>query len=65
MKNIWYFTGLLLLLTGLVIFVSGIYYFNEKPTTVLGDTHPSLWWGGIIIVCGALMFVVNKNKVVE
>ncbi len=65
MKNIWYFTGLLLLLTGLVIFVSGIYNYNETPTTVLGHTHPSLWWGAVMIIFGALMFWVNKNKVVE
>lgn len=65
MKNIWYFSGLLLLLTGLVIFISGIYYYNQIATTVLAHLHPSLWWGGIMLIFGGTMFYVNKNKLVE
>jgi drug/metabolite transporter (DMT)-like permease len=67
MKPIWYFVGLLLVILGAIILISGIYlYFNPSPhTTVLGETHPSIWWGLVMLIAGALFLVKNWKVKVE
>jgi divalent metal cation (Fe/Co/Zn/Cd) transporter len=64
MKPIWYFVGLILLVMGILIICSGIYQLISPPETktVLADTHPSLWWGGIMAIFGAVMFGLSGKK---
>jgi hypothetical protein len=33
--------------------------------SILHEMHPSIWWGGIMIVVGAIYLIANKNKTVE
>ncbi|MCX7985110.1 MAG: hypothetical protein N3A63_09445 [Bacteroidetes bacterium] len=56
-KPIWYFVGLILVIMGGIIFVTGIYLFFRPTltTTVLAETHPNLWWGGVMILFGVVM----------
>jgi hypothetical protein len=58
MKSIWFFVGLILLVMGALIFISGIYDILNPPETktVLARIHPALWWGTIMCVFGGLMF---------
>jgi len=67
LKTIWYFVGLVLMAMGILIIISGIIQLFSPPTTktVLGDLHPSLWWGGIMVVTGVIYFLTNRNKTVE
>jgi hypothetical protein len=67
MKPIWYFVGLLLTAIGVIVVCTGIYYLfvPTDHVTVLGDTHPNLWWGSIILIAGILFYFVNRNKTVE
>lgn len=67
MKPIWYFVGLILLVMGFLIFANGIYLLINPPLikTVLSETHPSIWWGLIMVAFGGLLFMKNKNKTVE
>lgn len=51
---VWFFVGLLLLIYGLIIFVTGIAEWSHLPDTVLADLHAPVWWGGLLIVLGAL-----------
>lgn len=64
MKSIWYFVGLMLLAMGVVVFLSGIYYYfvPDRNSTVLGNLHPDIWWGAIIILAGAIFFLPNRSK---
>jgi hypothetical protein len=64
MKSIWYFVGLMLLAMGIVVFVSGIYYYfvPERSSTVLSNLHPDIWWGAIIIIAGAIFFFTNRKS---
>jgi hypothetical protein len=66
MKPIWYFVGLLLLVMGLLVFFTGIFFLISPPShkTVLGETHPGVWWGAIMIIAGAIFLIKNwKVKV--
>jgi hypothetical protein len=67
MKPIWYFVGLILLAVGAIVLLSGIYLLVNPPEikTVLYDTHPNLWWGIIMLIFGAIMYVKNRKKIVE
>jgi hypothetical protein len=67
MKPIWYFVGLILFSIGSIIFCTGVYlYFVPSPTTtVLAETHPNIWWGLVITIFGAGMYLKTKNDVVE
>jgi hypothetical protein len=58
MKPIWFFVGLILMVIGGIVFVSGIYQFFDPPSTktVLADTHPSIWWGALMVAAGNLLF---------
>ena len=63
MKPIWYFVGLLMLVIGLLIFGSGIYYYfyPSLSATVLQEVHPNIWWGGIMTIFGFIMLWLNKD----
>jgi uncharacterized membrane protein HdeD (DUF308 family) len=66
MKPIWYFVGLLLLIIGIIIFITGIYFLINpvEHKTVLSNLHPNVWWGGIMIISGGILLIKNwKVKV--
>jgi len=66
MKPIWYFVGLILLAIGAIILLSGIYLVINPPETktVLYDTHPNIWWGMIMLIFGAILYVKNRKIIV-
>ena len=67
MKPIWYFIGLMLLVMGAVITVSGIYrYFVPGGTqTALAELHPDIWWGLVMVIAGAVFLLVNRKVTVD
>lgn len=66
MKPIWYFVGLLLLIMGALIALSGIVGLINPPEhqTMYAHLHPDLWWGVLMVVVGALFLVFNRKKTV-
>ncbi len=64
MKSIWYLVGLVLGTMGVIIFLQGLYALlaGHPDTTVLGRSHPDLWWGGVMIVVGLLFILVHRNS---
>lgn len=66
MKPIWFFVGLILMIMGLIIFLSGVYqYFNPPEIkTVLANLHPAIWWGLIMVAFGGVMFFKTRNEMV-
>jgi hypothetical protein len=64
MKPIWYFVGLILMVMGGLIFVSGIYMAFNPPAikTILASTHPDIWWGALMVLCGGFMFLKTRKQ---
>ena len=61
---VWFFVGLLLLIYGILIFISGLTEWSHPPDTVLSGLHASVWWGALLIVLGGVyctMFRPGKN----
>jgi uncharacterized membrane protein HdeD (DUF308 family) len=63
MKPIWYLVGWMLLINGVLIFASGIYYFFNPShyRTVLAELHPSIWWGAMMLVVGGIMLIASRK----
>lgn len=54
---IWFFVGLILLCYGLIIVGSGL--VSAPRPTVLAETRPALWWGGLTAVAGAVFLLIG------
>ena len=54
--SIWFFTGICLGVNGLLIFITGLYELAHPPANkvVLFDLHANVWWGGFLLVVGAI-----------
>lgn len=57
--SIWLFIGILLLIYGVLITASGVYDLVNPPErqTVLAELHAPIWWGGLLVVLGAVYTV--------
>jgi len=63
MKPIWYFVGLVLLTMGGLVLLAGILEFVSPSgrKTVLMELHPGIWWGGIMIIAGAIFYLKHRK----
>lgn len=54
--SIWFFTGILLLIYGVLITGAGIYNYSGYGSRdiVLSELHIDLWWGLLLLVIGAI-----------
>lgn len=64
MKSIWYLVGLMLLVMGAIIALTGAYQLVNPPETqtVMGHLHPDLWWGVLMVVVGLIFFFGGRNR---
>jgi len=54
---IWFFVGLILLVYGLIVLVSGL--VSPARPTVLAELRPALWWGAVMCVGGAVFLGIG------
>lgn len=63
---VWFFVGLLFLIYGVMIFVSGLLRWSNPPSGVeLTNLHAPVWWGALLIVVGAIycaLFRPGRNR---
>ncbi|UCF63001.1 MAG: hypothetical protein JSW33_10500 [bacterium] len=67
LKTIWYFVGIILIIMGGLVFLSGIVQLVAPPLTktILSELYPAIWWGGLMMIVGLIYFLTNKNKIVD
>ncbi len=56
MLPVWFFIGAILLIYGILIFVTGILEYSNPADTVLANLHAPIWWGAILTAVGAIFF---------
>lgn len=63
MRSIWFFVGLMLLVIGSVIVLAGLVSLvtGAERDTVLANIYPELWWGGLILIFGGILFYVESR----
>jgi hypothetical protein len=54
---IWFFVGVILAVYGVLVVVGG--FLPSDRVTVMGDTHPSFWWGAIMTVAGVIFTAIG------
>ena len=59
---VWFFVGVLLLIYGCLIFVSGLTEWSNRPSTVLAELHAPVWWGGLLIILGGVYLAVFRPR---
>lgn len=66
MKPIWYFVGILLVVMGGIIGITGIvqYFVPPEQQPVLGGLHANVWWGGVMAAAGCIFLLANRRKTV-
>ena len=54
--SIWFFTGALLLIYGILILATGIWSLSHPPEhpVVLANLHIDIWWGVLLTLIGIL-----------
>jgi FtsH-binding integral membrane protein len=52
--QVWFFVGVLLLVYGFLIFVSGLAEWSHPPNIVLAELHAPVWWGALMVVLGLI-----------
>lgn len=59
--SIWFWVGLVLGVYGLIITAMGVVYLsNPETVTRTADLNPSLWWGIIMLVAGAIFLALGR-----
>lgn len=62
---VWFFVGVLLLIYGVLILISGLTEWSSPPAGVeLTQYHAPVWWGALLTVLGAVycaMFRPGRN----
>ncbi len=59
---VWFFVGVIVLIYGVLILVTGIAEFSNPPPTVLSELHAPVWWGALLTVIGALYVYLFRPK---
>jgi uncharacterized membrane protein HdeD (DUF308 family) len=67
MRSIWYFIGLLFVVMGGLILISGIYHLISpvEVKTVMYEIHPNIWWGGLMLIVGVIFLFTHKGRIVN
>jgi FtsH-binding integral membrane protein len=63
--QVWFFVGVLLLVYGVLIFVSGLAEWSHPPNIVLVELHAPVWWGALLVVIGltfCIKFSPNRES---
>ena len=52
---VWFFVGLLLLIYGVLILITGLSQWLNPPADVkLTELHAPVWWGALLIILGGV-----------
>jgi hypothetical protein len=62
---VWFFVGVLFVVYGFLIFVSGLAEWSHPPGTVEAELHAPVWWGALLLILGTVycaLFRPGKNN---
>ena len=63
---IWCFIGLLLVVYGVIIVGAGIHTLSHPANTALSDLNATIWWGGILLVVGAVyVYIYHPGRTTD
>jgi hypothetical protein len=54
---VWFFVGVLLLIYGLIILITGLLDWSRPSSVVLAQLHAPVWWGALLTLLGIIYCV--------
>jgi hypothetical protein len=57
---VWFFVGIIFVVYGAIILVTGFVEISHPPHTELSQLHPAIWWGAVILVVG--VFFAGRHR---
>ena len=59
---VWFFTGVLLLIYGVLILASGLSEWSSPPDVALANLHAPVWWGAVMTVAGLIYTISFRPR---
>ncbi|HTV56576.1 MAG TPA: hypothetical protein VMI06_16895 [Terriglobia bacterium] len=59
---VWFFVGIIFMIYGVMILVTGLLEFSHPPHTVLWRLHPAIWWGAVILLVGVFFAARHRRR---
>lgn len=59
---VWFFVGIIFVLYGVIILITGFAELSNPPQTELWQLHAAVWWGAVILVVGALFASRHRRR---
>jgi hypothetical protein len=59
---VWFFTGVLLLIYGILVLASGLAEWSSPPDVALANLHAPVWWGAIMTVAGLIYTLTFRPR---
>jgi hypothetical protein len=57
---VWFFVGIIFVVYGGIILVTGLLEISHPVHTVLYQVHPAIWWGAVILAVG--LFFTTRHR---
>ena len=59
---VWFFVGVLFLVYGCLIFVSGLAEWSHPMGTVLAELHAPVWRGSLLMIVGGVYVALFRPR---
>jgi hypothetical protein len=59
---VWFFVGIIFVVYGVIILVTGLVEFSNPPHTELWQLHPAIWWGAVILLVGVFFATRHRRR---
>lgn len=62
MLPVWFFVGVIVLIYGIIILVTGLTEIHHPAHTILAaELHPTIWWGAILVALGTFFLLFFRH----
>jgi hypothetical protein len=59
---VWFFVGIIFVVYGVMILVTGLIEFSHPAHTELWQLHPAIWWGAVILAVGVFFSTRHRKR---
>ncbi|MCH9743634.1 MAG: hypothetical protein K0U29_01755 [Gammaproteobacteria bacterium] len=61
--SFWTFVAGIFLIYGIILMITGAYYWiSGTETSAANFHHPTLWWGAVMFVAGLIFYQISRKS---
>ena len=57
----WIFIGSILMIYGILIAITGVYYWMHPANLIDAKYHLDMWWGIIMLIVGGIFLRISRG----